>query len=281
MRVSRLAPLLFLLLPALPLRGQAPPPPAALSREDCAACHEKEADAFAKGPHGRAMASRDPKLLDRSCVACHRPEASHVEDPQSGNVRRTPPATACASCHAGNLASGSGMAAHERNGVACLSCHVSGHAAPPAPPLLARPAADLCASCHPVQAAAGKLPSAHRDGSRAFDCRSCHSVHGTGTAGRLTLQGKGAVCVDCHTEKAGPFVFPHPPRDVEGCVSCHQPHGSTNPRMLKRRAVRDLCLECHTGLPSVHDLTKPRYANCQSCHVAVHGSDRDARLFDE
>lgn len=278
MRAPRSLPFLALLLATGTLGAQDPAP---IGREDCAACHEKEAEAFAKGPHGSAMAGRDAKLLDASCRTCHRPQASHVEDPQKTNVRRLPDPAACVSCHAASLASGSGMPAHERRGVACLSCHVSGHSAAPAPPLLTRPAPALCASCHPTQAAAGKLPSAHRDGNRPFDCRTCHSVHGAGTTGRLALSGKGAVCADCHVEKAGPFVFPHPPREVDGCVSCHAPHGSTNPRMLKRRAVRDLCLQCHPGLPSVHDLSKPKYQTCQSCHVAVHGSNRDAKLFDE
>ena len=42
-----------------------------------------------------------------------------------------------------------------------------------------------------------------------------------------------------------------------------------------------LCLECHSDVPSFHDVSRPRYQNCQNCHAAVHGSNRDPRLFEE
>jgi hypothetical protein len=47
-----------------------------------------------------------------------------------------------------------------------------------------------------------------------------------------------------------------------------------------------LCQECHGGrqgapadLPQgFHDLTLPRFQNCTSCHVMIHGSNTN-RLF--
>ncbi|MCL6507863.1 MAG: cytochrome c3 family protein, partial [Bryobacteraceae bacterium] len=70
---------------------------------------------------------------------------------------------------------------------------------------------------------------------------------------------------------------------VEGCTACHQPHGSANPRMLTRHEVRFVCLECHSNLPvpaaaaggvppAFHDLRSPRFRNCTTCHVKIHGS---------
>jgi len=59
------------------------------------------------------------------------------------------------------------------------------------------------------------------------------------------------------------------------------PHGSPNPRMLTRRDVSLLCLECHVDVPAFHDISRPRYKNCQNCHTAVHGSNRDPLLFEE
>lgn len=257
----------------------------AITREICGACHD-EADAFAAGPHGRAMAARSPEVLERSCVACHGPADEHIEDPMPENIRRLPGDEACASCHpAGSGRLMLASPAHRRHAVACLDCHASGHPPPgeeeAAEHLLTAAPVSLCGSCHRLQARAAELPFAHREGTRPFSCLNCHAVHGTARAGRLLVAESGGACLDCHTEKAGPWVFPHPPREVEGCVACHQPHGSPNPRLLTRRTVLNLCLECHAGVPAFHDLTQSRFRACLSCHSAVHGSHRDPRLFDE
>ncbi|MFI5165921.1 MAG: cytochrome c3 family protein [Thermoanaerobaculales bacterium] len=110
---------------------------------------------------------------------------------------------------------------------------------------------------------------------------NCHSVHGGTTVKGHIEEDARSRCVTCHTEKAGPFVYPHPPREVTGCLACHQPHGSPNPRLLTRPNGTQLCLECHTDTPSFHDLTKPQYRSCAACHAAVHGSQRDSKLFNE
>ncbi|MGC8763200.1 MAG: cytochrome c3 family protein, partial [Acidobacteriota bacterium] len=93
-------------------------------------------------------------------------------------------------------------------------------------------------------------------------------------------EGRGA-CLDCHTEKAGPFVFPHAPQRLDGCLSCHTPHGSANPRLLVRRQVADLCLECHSRVPAFHDLSRGKYRDCTRCHAEVHGSNRSPVFFQE
>ncbi|HKB16894.1 MAG TPA: hypothetical protein VKF62_12575 [Planctomycetota bacterium] len=54
----------------------------------CAACHEAEAEAFAKGPHGDAFASK----AIRGCVECHTHHA--ILRPDHGLLR-----SACAKCH--------------------------------------------------------------------------------------------------------------------------------------------------------------------------------------
>lgn len=262
-------------------------------REFCGACHE-QAETFAQGPHGRAMARRDAAtgsdLLERSCTTCHGDASQHVEEASAETIRRLPDAAACLTCHPsamGKLALTT--PAHQRFGVTCLDCHDEGHMTfdegtvdSHGEVMLKQEPFDLCASCHRTQASASHRPFAHREGvDRPFACTECHTVHGTGRTGRLAAFGDGGVCVDCHTDKQGPFVYPHPPRGVNGCVACHQPHGSTNPRMLTRRTVLSLCLECHTEVPAFHDLTQARFRACQSCHFAVHGSNRDPRLFDE
>jgi len=57
----------------------------------CATCHEAEAEAFGKGPHGVAF---EVKAI-RGCVECHAPHATLHPDP--GLFR-----TACDRCHAPN-----------------------------------------------------------------------------------------------------------------------------------------------------------------------------------
>jgi DmsE family decaheme c-type cytochrome len=267
-----------------------------VGRETCATCHEDTAQAFVAGPHGRAMADRAPKnllklegnTLDRACESCHGPGEAHANDPSTKNIRTLKGVSArdasvgCVLCHAAQVG---GLAmrtpAHERAEIACLDCHVSGHAAPAAEPLLARSRSTLCNTCHATEAAQFGLPYAHREGRAPFECMSCHSVHGgTTVRGRIEEDGQQR-CVTCHTEKAGPQVYPHPPMAVNGCVACHQPHGSPNQFMLNRSSTTQLCLECHTDTPAFHDLSKPTYRDCVSCHAAVHGSQRDPKLFQE
>jgi hypothetical protein len=64
-----------------------------------------------------------------------------------------------------------------------------------------------------------------------------------------------------------------------------------NTRLLKRPVVFTLCLECHSGggnfgrqgdgvtlQSGSHNMADPRYQNCTTCHVRIHGSNAD-RLY--
>jgi len=253
-----------------------------VTMETCEMCHDDVAPVFAAGPHVRAMAMVDTAILDRSCVGCHGPATEHIDDPTTENIKRIPEPSACLSCHTGR----EGMldistAAHVRNGVECLDCHGTGHSELKTDHMLSSAPHKLCAECHLSESGSFQMPYAHRDGTRPFECTNCHSLHGDNRQGRLAMIGSGGVCLDCHTEKTGPFVYPHPPQQVNGCISCHVPHGSPNPKMLIRHRVAAMCLECHTDVPSFHDVSRPRYQSCQNCHAAIHGSNRDSRLFEE
>lgn len=248
--------------------------------ETCAICHDQVAPDFLAGPHGTAMARVDESLARGSCEVCHGAAETHVNEPAADNIVGSPGSEACLSCHRSVAAeTAAAVPKHDRRQIECLECHVSGHSPPADEPLLAAAPLDVCGSCHPQQRAAGRLPYAHRDAEGPFACTECHAVHGGGPQGRLTAARTEGACVDCHTGKAGPFVFPHAPVEVDGCVACHQPHGSVNPRLLTRRRALSLCLECHAGVPAFHDITSARYRACRSCHVAIHGSNRDPRLF--
>ena len=99
-------------------------------------------------------------------------------------------------------------------------------------------------------------------------------------------------CLKCHAEYRGPFLFEHAAVRVDGCETCHSPHGSTNSRLLKRPVLFTICLECHTGAPGFgrqgdgiptqtpsHNMADPRYHNCTTCHVRIHGSNADQRFL--
>lgn len=253
-----------------------------LTKDDCAACHEEVVQAFEKSDHGSAMARRSPDTLAASCVACHAPQAAHLEDPSPANVRRRPDAAACLSCHMDRMGSlALATPGHARAGVSCVECHAPSHlAAPKAEPMLAASPAELCGSCHRTEAARFRLPYAHREGTEPMACTRCHDVHGFAPRGRLAQGKDGGACLDCHTEKTGPFVFPHAPQRLDGCLSCHTPHGSANPRLLIRRQVADLCLECHARVPAFHDISRARYRDCTRCHPAIHGSNRSSTLSE-
>lgn len=268
-----LLPSLLLLMVVGPLlAGEAP------TAEDCAMCHDEVAAAFASSPHGTAMAAQSDQVFAAACATCHEAGVAHLDDPTTENVTRKPSENACLSCHIDQRAAiDNSTPAHVRHKVGCSDCHSAGHESRDS--LL--PDRDQCVDCHQGIAASFNLPYAHRNGTRPFDCTSCHSNHGNNTVARSILANNGGACVDCHTEKRLPLVFPHPPADRRGCVSCHMPHGSTNPRQLQRPNVMMLCLECHADVPSFHDVSRAKYRSCQTCHTAIHGSNHDPSLLKE
>jgi DmsE family decaheme c-type cytochrome len=127
-----------------------------------------------------------------------------------------------------------------------------------------------------------------------MSCTSCHNPHGSFMGRNLRLASTGVEpgCLNCHSDKRGPFVYEHAPVRNEPCTTCHEPHGSVNPRMLTRQQVYIVCLECHANLgvpsgsgklgsipPAFHNMAVPRYRNCTTCHVKVHGSNADRGLL--
>jgi DmsE family decaheme c-type cytochrome len=148
---------------------------------------------------------------------------------------------------------------------------------------------ELCATCHAAQKNSFRRPYGHRLDRGGLECVSCHNPHAGAGDHSLAIDRSGqGPCVTCHSEKRGPFVFPHV-SDLRGdCTTCHEPHGSSNPMALNRSRVAQLCLECHSPIeggtlgpqpPAFHDLYSPRYRNCTTCHVAVHGSNTSPTLL--
>ncbi len=174
--------------------------------------------------------------------------------------------------------------------VNCLSCHAIHKSDPKQASLLVSEPTKLCATCHQDAASSFRtFPYAHRLKEGALSCVSCHDPHGRSAkhAVKETRAGEPG-CVSCHAEVRGPFVFPHVNGVAGDCTSCHVPHGSSYPHQLQRATIAAQCLECHSTLskgtlgsqpPSFHNISLPRYKNCTTCHVAVHGSQRSPQLL--
>lgn len=299
-----------LLLIPLVAAAQAPAPAQApasgyVGSEACKTCHADIWFTFFKNPHYKSIASGKEPPGRTGCEGCHGPAGKHVA---AGGGKPTIPhafslmqpgevIATCVACHAKDFGKVNiRRSDHTLAGVACNSCH-SIHRSPVPKFLLAKQQRELCYGCHATVRAQFSMPFKHRVNEGFMDCSDCHNPHGAfaatwrmGQRPRMVGQARTSeeACVKCHADKRGPFVFEHPSVRVEGCEACHQPHGSTNARLLRRPVTFTLCLECHNGadsfgtrnngitqlLPS-HNMFDPRYQQCTTCHIRIHGSNGD------
>lgn len=285
--------------------------PSYVNSETCQACHEDIFNTFKKNPHYRLESDKKRKWEQKACESCHGAGSKHAESMAAADIHQpaklAPSQTdkLCLSCHrnqpthVGRIDSG-----HARSAIACTSCH-SVHK-PREVALSGRNAAinQQCTACHVNAMASFQKPHAHplstqpSAGNNGMSCLDCHNPHGTAAKANLKFASANEPgCFRCHSDKRGPFAFEHAPVRTEGCASCHEPHGSTNPRMLTRPEVRLQCLECHSNIasqsatgasagglvggipPAFHDVRSPRYANCTTCHMKIHGSHVNRSLL--
>ncbi len=280
---KRVAVLALLLL--LPLTFAA----AEDNESDCGICHDVVTAEFAMTPHG--MAGKQAT----SCESCHGDGTAHMDEGGDPSLIMTPTGNeareVCLQCHQDAMVRVlPSSAAHPAAAVYCDDCHSihpdEGELA--RANLLHGEANALCISCHARTERAFERPFGHDLNRGGIQCVSCHDPHGGAGERSLRLDSSGqGPCVSCHAEKRGPFVFPHVSGVTGDCSSCHEPHGSSNPSALTRATVAQLCLECHSSFsegtlgsqpPSFHNLRDPRYRECTTCHVAVHGSNTSPTL---
>jgi len=287
-------------LSAGPAYAQTPPPKAENAEAAaCTDCHDQQGKTFPGNPHTRIPGANfgKPGGGNAACSSCHGSGAKHMESSGEDKsdiriLRGRKGAEFCVTCHASDKAHASyqtGIHASSE-AVNCLSCHSVHSPEPKAAHLLVKTPLELCDSCHPAQTASFRnKPFAHRIGKGGMECASCHDPHGLPKDKGLRLTRVGEPpCLTCHSEKRGPFVFEHVNGVVGTCTTCHDPHGSSNNKRLVRARVGELCLECHSALttatlgsqpPAFHNFSLPRWQNCTTCHVAVHGSNVSPRLF--
>ncbi len=268
-----------------------PNPADFVGSETCETCHGEIGKKFAENPHSRLALLHGGKGV--TCESCHGPGREHVEG-GGGNLetlfqfsKATPQAVdkKCLECHAGAHPNFE-RSAHGTANVSCLGCH-SIHKFGSEASLLKVSQPKLCYTCHTDVKPAFAQPFHHKVDEGLVKCSDCHNPHGTFKATGLRSSVAGdVVCVKCHTETAGPFVYEHPPIRTEGCGSCHYPHGSPNPRLLTRNNVNTLCLQCHSasmnftapGTPSFHNMAN-QYQACTVCHTQIHGSNTNSVFF--
>jgi DmsE family decaheme c-type cytochrome len=280
--------------PASKTTDQTPSQKGYVGSDTCKTCHEDVFNGYEKSPHYKTMLDSHAAPSKQGCEACHGPGEEHVSDPADKskiftfkNVPASKISERCLACHTyGEEHSNFARSAHSQNNVSCIDCH-SPHHAKQEQFLLVKSQPQLCYTCHLEAKPEFNRPFHHRVNEGLIKCSDCHNPHG----GFLTKQvrstaAQDAVCFTCHVDKAGPFVYEHPPVKTEGCVSCHTPHGSSNPRLLKRSQVNLLCLECHSlttdtnaaGIPTFHNQAQ-KYQACTMCHTSIHGSNFDRNFF--
>lgn len=230
-------------------------PPAIVGAEfvgstECSDCHEDVARNFGTAVHS-ALVAKGENSKGMGCEGCHGPGSLHIE---SGGEDGT-------------------IANSRRSPETCYQCHLDKRGDFSLP------------YAHPVSNGPLGLAEAR------MSCADCHSLH-EGDAisgGGTSIQKQNAMCISCHPEQRGPFVFEHEALR-EGCVSCHNAHGSVNQKMLTERDS-SLCVKCHVQeqLPAAtttfliggrdHSSFSSR-GSCFSagCHEAVHGSNVSSSL---
>jgi DmsE family decaheme c-type cytochrome len=249
-------------------------------------CHD-QGQSLNLTPHGRAENPRTP-AAGRGCESCHGPGKAHVDAGGDADRIRVFPRMAprdasevCASCHNRQTHTQWPSSMHNARNLSCVTCH-SVHS-PKSEQAQLKTATEIatCVSCHRPQALKLQRTSHMPLREGKMTCSSCHSPHGS-TNVRMLRVGNSVneLCVSCHTEKRGPFLFEHPP-GREMCVSCHDPHGSPNERMLVAK-VPMLCQRCHIGTrhPStiydnraVETSSRLFGRGCVACHENIHGTN--------
>src|SRR5579863_53487 len=260
--------------------------------DTCASCHEEVSKKFASNPHTK-MALMHGNANGATCENCHGAGSEHVAG--GGDITKIfNPAKAtakevdekCLSCDAGAHPDFE-RSPHAKANVSCIGCHDIHGSKEEA--LLKAPQPTLCFQCHTDVKPQFSMPFHHKVNEGLVQCSDCHDPHGTfEKKGLKSAAQQDAVCVKCHTETAGPFVYEHNVVKTEGCTACHTPHGGPNPRLLNRANVDTICLQCHS--PSMNFTTGPpigpshnqaaQYQSCIICHTSIHGSNTSEVFFN-
>ena len=251
----------------------------------CQGCHDDLYKGFEASPHWITTQETKTTHGAHGCESCHGPGAAHVEGGgdktkifRFSEAKSEEITQRCLSCHEANPEQRLFMqSAHNDNAVSCTSCHSVHHAKREYLLVSKQPA--LCYSCHVEQRADFQKPSRHRVDEGLIKCTDCHNAHGA-LRDRMvrSAPNQDLVCLKCHADKRGPFVFEHEPVRVEGCMACHTPHSSMYPRLLLTARINTLCLQCHEQIPTGPHSQNLARQDCIMCHASIHGSNVSTTL---
>jgi DmsE family decaheme c-type cytochrome len=259
--------------------------------DTCATCHDEVAKSFATNPHAKMAQMHGNNGV--TCENCHGAGREHVEgggdkskifNPAEGTAKEVD--AKCLACHSGKHQNFE-RSAHGENNISCISCHDIHKSKEES--LLKAPQPTLCFQCHTDIRPQFSMPFHHKVNEGLVQCTDCHDPHGTFERKSLrSAAQQDMVCVKCHTEVAGPFVYEHAAVKTEGCTACHTPHGGPNPRLLNRANVNTICLQCHSPSTNFTTFTptgpshsqSTQYQSCTICHTAIHGSNVSDVFFN-
>ena len=255
--------------------------------ENCRACHEDVLNSFNRTYHASQ---------EEGCFSCHKGPAAeeHLRGQSEGEDIPGPAITGletdeanavCQTCHESASHPGWEGSAHERRGLKCIDCHSVHSFESERKQLKTQVASETCYTCHKDMRALAMRTSHHPVRERLMGCESCHNPHDGSTPKMIRADFTNELCLQCHTEKRGPFLWEHAPVR-ENCLTCHNPHGSNHDKLLVAK-LPYLCQRCHlnTRHPgSFYDgnnagNTTESASNraiehaCKNCHQAIHGSN--------
>ncbi|MGB9760159.1 MAG: GSU2203 family decaheme c-type cytochrome [Thermoproteota archaeon] len=232
--------------------------------ETCTGCHSDLASKFAKSNvHGKLADWETSQFgVKPGCESCHGPGSKHAEsgDPSlivnPAKMVSGVSSTLCTQCHRDSEVAMWHGSKHDLEGVSCSKCHTMHGETKERNTLgyrksytkeayLKESEPELCFSCHKDIMAQTRMPNHHPVKEGKMTCSECHNPHGS-TVDKLVRANidKNEVCLKCHQEKGGPYVFEHAPVN-EDCMICHNPHGSVANNLLKQNEPF-ICLQCHS-----------------------------------
>jgi DmsE family decaheme c-type cytochrome len=259
--------------------------------DQCGACHESVASHFKASAHGKAKQFISG-AFEQGCESCHGDaneqmsaggDKSKIINP--GRLKGAEASKNCIRCHQTQRAQmhWKGSAQQKAN-VSCVDCHKTHGGSAEKSSLAGKTEPETCFRCHGNLRHTMFQRSAHplRDGK--MTCSSCHNPHGTMTGNKLLkANSTNDLCLKCHAEKRGPFLWEHAP-SRENCLSCHASHGSNHDKLLTM-TVTMTCQNCHNQGRHQSVAGRPNALfnigrACLQCHPQVHGSNHPAgQLF--
>ena len=253
--------------------------------ENCRGCHEQTLTQLDRTYHG---------TLAESCLSCHQGSEDHMKGQMEGQGTPGPSLKAlsakdtnavCLSCHETTHHSAWTGSAHSRRGLACTQCHSVHSFESRTAQLKTATPSGVCMSCHTAIRAQMMRTSHHPVREGLMECTSCHNPHDGSRPKMVKADWANELCLQCHTEKRGPFLWEHAPVR-ENCLNCHNPHGSNHDKMLVAR-LPWLCQRCHLNTRHPGTFYDGRVGGgslalssnravehaCKNCHQNIHGGN--------